>query len=117
MSGQLASPVSEAATTRVAAHSVGDLGDTRTQAISALRIVEAILIEQGYDLRDLIKLTLFVVADPKSGGKADIAGMNDGFKQFFGTVANPSTVTRSAVQVVALVGPEYLIEIEAIAAK
>ena len=117
VSGQLASPIVEADALTPAAPSIRDFGDTRAQTISALSKVKAILAEHGYDLGDVIKLTLFVVGDPQLGGKADIAGMNDGFKQFFGTAANPSTVARSAVQVAALVGPQYLIEIEAVAAK
>lgn len=47
----------------------------------------------------------------------DFAGMNDGFKQFFGTADNPATVARSTVQVAALAGPAFLVEIEATAAK
>lgn len=117
VSGQLASPIMEDDPTRAAVRSIADLGDTRTQTISALGKVNAILHEHGYDLGDVIKLTLFVVGDPKLGGRADFAGLNDGFGQFFDTAANPSTVARSAVQVVALVGPQYLVEIEAVAAR
>jgi enamine deaminase RidA (YjgF/YER057c/UK114 family) len=36
---------------------------------------------------------------------------------FFKTADNPSTVARSTFQVAALVAPQFLIEIEAIAAK
>ena len=43
--------------------------------------------------------------------------MNDGFKQFFGTAENPTTVARSTIQVTALAGPNFLVEIEATAAK
>jgi 2-iminobutanoate/2-iminopropanoate deaminase len=68
-------------------------------------------------MSDVIKLTVFVAGDPKLGGKMDFAGMNDGFKQFFGTADNPGTVARSTVQVAALAGPAFLVEIEATAAK
>lgn len=117
VSGQLASPIIEADTRKAVALSHADFEDTRTQTISALGKVKAILIKRGYSLGDIIKLTLFVVGDPRLNGRADIAGMNDGFKQFFGSSSNPSTVARSAIQVSGLVGPEYLIEIEAVAAK
>jgi enamine deaminase RidA (YjgF/YER057c/UK114 family) len=43
--------------------------------------------------------------------------MNDGYKMFFGSADNPTTVARSTVQVAALVSPNYLVEIEAVAAK
>jgi enamine deaminase RidA (YjgF/YER057c/UK114 family) len=47
----------------------------------------------------------------------DLAGANEGLKIFFNTPDTPVMVTRSTFQVGALVGPYYLIEIEAIAAK
>ena len=65
----------------------------------------------------MIKLTVFVAGDPAKGGKMDFAGMNEGFKQFFGTAENPNTVARSAFQVMALANPAFLVEIEATAAK
>jgi 2-iminobutanoate/2-iminopropanoate deaminase len=115
ISGQLASPV-DPAKPMSEVKSIEDLGDTRTQTISILGKIKDILAAQGMTMSDLIKLSLFVATDPKLG-KMDFAGANDGFKQFFGTKDNPETVARSTFQVAALVGPYYLIEIEAIAAK
>ena len=115
LSGQLASPL-DPAKPMSEVKSIEDMGDTKAQTISALGKIRTILEAQGYTMADVIKLTLFVAADPKLG-KLDFAGANDGFKSFFGTKDNPSTVARSAFQVGALVGPYYLIEIEAIAAK
>jgi enamine deaminase RidA (YjgF/YER057c/UK114 family) len=68
-------------------------------------------------MADVYKLTVFVVAAPKMDGKMDFAGFNEGYRQFFGTAQNPNLVARSTVQVAALAGPDYLIEIEATAAK
>ena len=115
ISGQLASPV-DPAKPMTEVKSIEDLGDTKTQTISILTKMKALLEKQGYTMADLVKLTLFVAADPKLG-KLDFAGANEGFKQFFGTAENPTTVARSTFQVAALVGPYYLIEIEGIAAK
>ncbi len=92
------------------------MGDTKTQTISVLNKIKTLLAARGYTMDDLVKLTLFVAADPKLG-KMDFAGANDGFKMFFKTAENPSTVARSTFQVAALVAPQFLIEIEAIAAK
>jgi enamine deaminase RidA (YjgF/YER057c/UK114 family) len=47
----------------------------------------------------------------------DFAGFNEGYKLFFGTKDNPNLVARSTVQVSALAGPYFLVEIEATAAK
>ncbi|WP_240500046.1 Rid family hydrolase [Sphingomonas montana] len=68
-------------------------------------------------MADVIKLTVFVAGDPQLGGKMDLAGMNDAFKLYFGTAENPNTVARSTVQVAALAAPQFLVEIEATAAR
>lgn len=115
LSGQLAAPI-DATKTYADVKSFDDLGDTKTQTISTLTKIKALLESKGYTLGDLVKLTLFIAPDPKLG-KLDFAGANEGFKQFFKTTDNPSTVARSAFQVAALAGPFFLIEIEGIAAK
>lgn len=114
LSGQLASPIDPKKGGEV--KSFDDLGDTKTQTISALTKIKALLESKGYTLSDLVKMTLFIAPDPKLG-KLDFAGANAGFKLFFNTPENPTTVARSAFQVAALAGPYYLIEIEGIAAK
>jgi len=115
LSGQLASPI-DPTKTMMDIKSFDDLGDTKTQTISTLKKIKALLESKGYTMGDLVKLTLFIAADPKLG-KLDFAGANAGFKEFFKTPDNPTTVARSAFQVAALAGPYFLIEIEAIAAK
>ena len=116
LSGMLASPINPANRKPPAELTMADYGDTRTQTISALGKIKAALAARGMAMSDVIKLTVFVAADPKLG-KMDFAGMNEGFKQFFGTAANPNTVARSTIQVAALAGPSFLVEIEATAAK
>ncbi|MBW8754094.1 MAG: endonuclease [Sphingomonadales bacterium] len=115
VSGQLASPV-DPAKPMAEVKSVDEMGDTKTQTIAALGKIKKILESQGYKMSDTIKLSLFLAPDPKTG-RMDFAGANEGFKTFFGTAETPVTVARSTFQVGALVGPYYLIEIEAIAAK
>jgi 2-iminobutanoate/2-iminopropanoate deaminase len=117
LSGQLAAPIDPASKTPPAQLTIADFGDTKTQTISVLTKIKSILAAQGYAMSDIIKLTVFVAGDPKLGGKMDFAGMNDAFKMYFGTAENPNTVARSTVQVAALAGPAFLVEIEATAAK
>jgi len=117
LSGQLASPIAASAGKPAAELTMADFGDTKTQTISIFTKIKTILAARGYAMSDIIKLTVFVSGDPKLGGKMDFAGMNDGFKQFFGVADNPGTVARSTVQVAALAGPNFLVEIEATAAK
>jgi len=115
LSGQLPSPVDpKKAMSEV--KSIEDMGDSKAQTISTLTKIKALLETQGYKMSDLVKLTLFVAADPRTG-KMDFAGVNAGFSQFFSTAENPNTVARSTFQVAALVGPYFLIEIEATAVK
>jgi enamine deaminase RidA (YjgF/YER057c/UK114 family) len=113
LSGQLASPIDPSRP----ATSVADFGDTKTQTISIFNKIKAILAAQGYAMSDIFKLTVFVTAAPNMEGKMDFAGFNAGYREFFGTAENPNKVARSTVQVAGLAGPNFLIEIEATAAK
>ena len=115
VSGQLPSPL-DPAMPMSEVDSLEDMGDTRAQTLSVLRKIREILATQGFGMGDVVKLTLFVAADPRTG-TMDFAGVNEGFRAFFGTAENPETVARSTFEVAGLVGPHFLIEIEAIAAK
>ncbi len=115
LSGQLPSPV-DPKKTMAEVKTLEDMGDSKAQTISTLTKIKALLEKNGYKMSDLVKLSLFVAADPRTG-KMDFAGVNEGFKMFFGTAENPNTVARSTFQVAALVGPLFLIEIEATAVK
>ena len=117
LSGQVAAPLDSTLVTPSAERTPADYGDTRAQTISVLRRIEATLAERGYAMRDVVKLTVFLVDDPALGGRMDFAGMNEGFRRFFGSATNPETVARSTIQVSALAGPGYLVEIEAVAAR
>lgn len=115
LSGQLPSPL-DPAKPMSEVTGLDEMGDSKAQTISALTKIRDILKSRGYAMSDLIKLTLFVAADPRLG-RMDFAGVNAGFSTFFKTGDNPNTVARSTFEVAGLVGPHYLIEIEAIAAK
>jgi enamine deaminase RidA (YjgF/YER057c/UK114 family) len=91
--------------------------DTKAQTISALTKIEGVLKEQGLTMGDVVQAHVFLAGDPAKGGKMDFAGMNDGFKQFFGTPEQPNKPTRATVQVASLVAPTGLVEIEVVAVK
>jgi 2-iminobutanoate/2-iminopropanoate deaminase len=97
--------------------SIASFGDTKTQTISTFERIKATLEAQGYAMSDVVKLTVFLTGDPALGGKMDFAAMNEGYKMYFGSGTNPNKVARSTVQVAALAGPYFLVEIEATAAK
>lgn len=111
LSGQLADPIDAARK-----ESVDDFGDTRTQTISTLNKIKALLESKGYAIADVVKMQAFLAADPKLG-KIDFAGFNAGFKEFFGSASNPNTVSRSTFQVANLVAPMFLVELEVTAVK
>jgi enamine deaminase RidA (YjgF/YER057c/UK114 family) len=90
-------------------------GDTRVQAAGVLKSIEAQLIAQGASLRDVVYLRAYLVPDPIKGGRIDMDGWSEAYKEVFGTAANPTRPARSTVGVAALVNPAWLIEIEAFA--
>jgi 2-iminobutanoate/2-iminopropanoate deaminase len=92
-------------------------GDTKTQAISIFGKIQKLLADQGMTLGDVIKLTVYLVGDPKNGSKLDFKGFSEAYAQFFGTPTQPNLVSRTTLQVVALASPAFLVEIEATAAK
>lgn len=112
----LSGQVPAAADATLPADSIAAYGDTKTQATSAFEKTKALLAAQKLSLGDVIKLTVFLVGDPKLGGKLDFKGFNEAYSLYFGTAAQPNKVARSVVQVSALANPGFLVEIEAIAA-
>jgi len=97
--------------------SIEAYGDTKAQAISVFTKIKGLLADQGLSLGDVVKLSVFLVGDPKNGGKLDFKGFSDAYGQFFGTTLQPNIVARTTVQVAALANPGFLIEVEATAAK
>lgn len=113
VSGQLATPLTPA---DAAKGTPATFGDTKQQTFDILTKIQKILQEQGLDMKDVVKATVFLAADPKLG-KIDFPGLQASFTQFFGTKEQPNKPARSAFQVANLVAPGYLLEIEVIAVK
>ncbi len=114
LSGQLASPVTPA---DAAKGTEAVYGDTKTQATSALGKIQTLLKEQGLEMKDVVKMTVFLAGDPTKGGKLDFPGLQAAYTQFFGTADQPNKPARSAMQVAALAAPWALVEIEVIAVR
>jgi enamine deaminase RidA (YjgF/YER057c/UK114 family) len=114
LSGQLASPVTPA---DAAKGTPAVYGDTKAQALSALGKIQALLQEQGLDMKDVVKMTVFLAGDPAQGNRMDFAGLQAAYTQYFGTKEQPNKVARSAMQVAALAAPWALVEIEVIAVR
>ena len=91
-------------------------GDTKTQGAGALKQIEAQLKKAGLGLKDVIYLRVYIAADKAKEGHFDYPGWFEAYGQFFGTAENPVKPARSTVGVAGLVNPDWLIEIEAVAA-
>jgi enamine deaminase RidA (YjgF/YER057c/UK114 family) len=92
-------------------------GDMETQTVSVLTSIQGTLAKLGLGMGDVVKMTVFMTADPAYDNKLNFPGMMAGYTKFFGTKEQPNKPARSAVQVAALVAPGALLEIEVIAAK
>lgn len=112
LSGQVPSPIDPKNTKGFEAY-----GDTQTQAVSTFKKIEATLQQLGWSMKDVVKLTVFLVGDPKLEGRMDFAGFNAAYRQYFGTAENPNVVARSTMQIAGLASPYFLVEIEATAAR
>lgn len=110
MSGTLADPIDAKATPLA-------YGDTQTQGFSALTKIQASLKAQGLDMKDVVKMTVFLAGDPAKGGKMDFAGWQTSYTKFFGTAEQPNKPVRSTVQVANLAAPWALVEVEVIAVR
>jgi enamine deaminase RidA (YjgF/YER057c/UK114 family) len=97
--------------------SVAAYGDTATQTMGALTNIQASLARLGMGMGNVVKMTVFMVADPSKGNVLDFSGMMSAYTKFFGTPDQPNKPARSAVQVAALVVPGALVEIEVIAVR
>lgn len=114
LSGQLASPTNADA---VAKGEAPAYGDTQTQALSIFNKIQTLLRAQGLDMKDVVKMTVFLAGDPAKGGHLDFAGLQASYTKFFGTPDQPNKPARSAVQVAALAAPWALLEVEVIAVR
>jgi len=94
-----------------------EYGDTKTQTTAIFNRISDILKTQNMTLGDIAMLRVYLVADPNKGNTMDFAGMNEAFRQFFGTAEQPNKPARITMQIVALASPKFLVEIEAQAVK
>jgi enamine deaminase RidA (YjgF/YER057c/UK114 family) len=92
-------------------------GDMKTQAHSTLTKIAANLKSMGLEMKDVVKMQVFLVGDAANAGKLDFAGFMASYKEFFGTPEQPNLPARSAMKVAGLVNPGWLIEVEVAAVR
>jgi enamine deaminase RidA (YjgF/YER057c/UK114 family) len=99
------------------AGSRGRYGDTYTQAIGILNRIKDQLSEAGLSMSDVISLRIYLVPDAELEGKADFAGWNRAYSEFFNNEANSNKVARTTIAIHSLANSDLLIEIEAVAVR
>jgi len=92
-------------------------GDTRTQTMSVLQAIEQALQRINLSMKDVVKMQVFLVADPAKENRMDFSGFMEGYTQFFGTAEQPNLPSRSVMAVAGLVNPGWLVEIEVTAVR
>lgn len=97
--------------------SVTAFGDTYTQTRGAFEELEKSLSALGLTFGNLIQVRVLLVGDPALGGRMDSDGFSRAYGEFFGTPEQPHLVARTRLQVVGLVNPGWLVELEAVAAR
>jgi len=95
----------------------GRMGDSVQQTDSILNKLRDMLAKNNLGFGDVVKATVFLVADPSKGNKMDFAGLNSEWAKRFGTTDQPNRPSRSAFMIRQLPLPGALVEVELIAAK
>ncbi|MBR0829537.1 RidA family protein [Bradyrhizobium manausense] len=85
-------------------------GDFAAQAAQVFRNISLALTARGYDASNLVKLTVFLT------DMNNLAVYREARNRFFATVRPVAAPAITLVEVSKLYGPDFLIEIEAIAA-
>jgi enamine deaminase RidA (YjgF/YER057c/UK114 family) len=91
--------------------------DTKAQSLVIFEKIKALLATEKMTMGDVVMMRVYLVADAAKGGKMDSPGMNEAFRQYFGTADQPNKPARVTIQVAALGSPTTLVEIEAQAAR
>jgi len=89
-------------------------GDMETQTRGTLRRLKAKLENAGYTMADIVKLQCFLVGEERFGDRPDLEGFGRAYREVFATADLPA---RTRIEVVRLMNPAWLVEIEAVAAK
>lgn len=113
LSGAIAPVIDEEAPRK----SVDAYGDTETQTMGVLTRIDATLKDLDLSLSDVIKMQVYLVADPNNRNRMDFKGFMNAYSKFFGTESQPNLPARSTFEVAGLALPGLLVEIEVVAAR
>jgi enamine deaminase RidA (YjgF/YER057c/UK114 family) len=89
-------------------------GDMELQTRGVLKRLQAKLANAGYTMADIVKLQCFLVGEARFDGRPDLEGFGRAYREVFASDTLPA---RTRIEVVRLMNPAWVIEIEAVAAK
>jgi len=92
-------------------------GDTYTQTVGAFQELGRTLGLLGLNFSHLIQIRALLVGDAALNGRMDCEGFSRAHAEFFGTPEQPKLVARMRMQVVGLVNPGCLVELEVVAVR
>jgi enamine deaminase RidA (YjgF/YER057c/UK114 family) len=92
--------------------------DITSQTVGLLTDIQEFLASQKLTMGDVVKMNMYLGADPAKDGKSGFAGMMAGYSQFFGTRNQPNKPARTTLQVVLPAASRgALIEIDLVAVR
>nr|WP_314267599.1 RidA family protein [uncultured Moellerella sp.] len=113
LSGKVPTKISKEAPEGVLA----SYGNTEAQTINILEQVKAHLGELGLEMKDVVKMQVFLVGGDETKGNMDFAGFSAGYAKFFNEKDSKTLPARTTVQVAKLANPAWRVEIEVTAVR
>ena len=92
-------------------------GDTQVQTDGLLKRMKALLERHGFTMRDVVKVNVYVVADPTKGNQPDGEGFAAAYARHFGTAEVPNLPARTRFGVVPFPNPAWLVALDVVAVK
>ncbi|MCK9780429.1 RidA family protein [Proteus columbae] len=92
-------------------------GNTEEQTISVLEQIKTHLNELGLDMKDVVKMQVFLVGGEETKGEMDFKGFMDGYSKYFDASKTEQLPARSTFQIAKLANPAWRVEIEVIAVR
>lgn len=90
---------------------------TYQQSVNVLNNLKQRLTDLDLGLGDIVQMQVFLVGVPQQQGRLDFEGFMRAYEEFFGTAEQPRLPVRSVLQVAGLARPDWLVEIEVVAAR
>lgn len=90
---------------------------TYEQTVSVLESLKQRLADLDLGLGDIVQMQVFLVGVPQQDDRLDFQGFMRGYEEFFGTDEQPNLPVRSVLQVAGLARPDWVVEIEVVAAR